>query len=83
MKPRIPLSTVARTFLAPFAALIVVVLPFQVAAAEAAGSLLALYERVEKNARSESAHNREREAEFRAARDQQQRLLAEIRSPYR
>ncbi|MEM1433505.1 MAG: MotA/TolQ/ExbB proton channel family protein [Pseudomonadota bacterium] len=79
MKPRIPLSTVARTFLAPFAALIVVVLPFRVAAAEAAGSLLELYERVEKNARSESAHNREREAEFRAARDQQQRLLAEIR----
>ncbi|MEM6707584.1 MAG: MotA/TolQ/ExbB proton channel family protein [Pseudomonadota bacterium] len=63
------------TVVAFLAALVV---PLTATSAQAPGTLLELYERVQDNARSESVRNREREAEFRAARDQQQRLLAEM-----
>jgi len=76
MKPLSPILTRPRLLFAGLALLLL--MPLHLARAESAGSLMELYERVEQTTNAESAHNREREAEFRADRDQQQRMLNEI-----
>jgi len=79
MKTLCPTVAAPRRLLGALTLLSLGSLPLPAAWGESAGSLMELYERVEQNASAESAHNREREAEFRADRDQQQRLLNDIR----